>query len=165
MKKVIYLLVALLSGTLVQAQESEEDKEPFSINTSAGGSRDRLILELNWNTWINTPDSLNVQGKSRGFNFYFFYDIRLGSDNVSLAPGFGLANSNIFHESFLNVNIDTLSPDSGTPRLRLSPTTWTTRRTKSALPTWRFRWNCGFAPTPTPKANTLRWLRASREAC
>jgi hypothetical protein len=113
MKKVIYLLVALLSGGFVQAQESEEEKEPFSINTSAGGSRDRLILELNWNTWINTPDSLNVQGKSRGFNFYFFYDIRLGTDNVSLAPGFGLANSNIFHESFLNVNIDTLSPNFG----------------------------------------------------
>jgi hypothetical protein len=86
-----------------------EEAEPFSISTATSDSRDRLVMELNWNTLLNSPDAMNVQAKSRGFNFYFYYDLELGTDNLSLAPGLGLANSNIFHESFLAVNADSNS--------------------------------------------------------
>lgn len=111
MKKLLFLALSILISSISFAQDDEidtydEDEDLFEISTPGGGGKDRLILEFNWNYWLNTPDSFNIQGKSRGFNFYFFYDIALGTDNFSLAPGFGLGNSNIFHESFLQVNTD-----------------------------------------------------------
>jgi len=115
MRKLWLSLFLLATGFSVFAQddtndetttEDTEEAEPFSLSSATSDSRDRLVLELNWNTWLNTPDVFNVQAKSRGFNFYFYYDLQLGTDNVALAPGIGLSNSNIFHESFLAVNAD-----------------------------------------------------------
>ncbi len=114
MRNFLFLLLLLASSSVVFAQDSDDgDEEPFSISTATSDSRDRLIIELNWNTWLNTPEDFNVQAKSRGFNFYFYYDLELGTDNVALAPGLGLGNSNIFHESFLVVNIDSNSANYG----------------------------------------------------
>lgn len=107
MRKIFVLCLLLSTTALIFAQESNDDKEKKSREEITNGirdSRDRLVLELNWNTWLNEADSLNVQNKSRGFNFYFYYDIPLGTEFVSFAPGFGMGNSNIFHESLLQLD-------------------------------------------------------------
>jgi hypothetical protein len=109
------LLMGLAAPTL-QAQDSNDtgdadgasgEETPFAVTTSSNDARDRLVLEFNWNTLLNTPDSFNLQQKGRGFNFYFYFDIPIGGDNVSFAPGIGMGTSNFFHESFLVVESDT----------------------------------------------------------
>lgn len=113
------LLLSLISfSSVVNAQDevpADTDEAPYTINTttSSTDSRDRLVLEMNWNYWLNTPDSFNIQGKSRGFNFHFYYDIPLG-ENFAIAPGVGIGNSNIFHQSFLTLDTDTGSLNFGT---------------------------------------------------
>ncbi|MFT7588081.1 MAG: hypothetical protein ACI959_000287 [Limisphaerales bacterium] len=104
----LFLLAFSCSGLFAQDDEDNQGRfdEQVIGNTD---SRDRLIMELNWNRWLNTPDSFNVQNKSRGFNFYFFYDIAIGGENVAIAPGIGISNSNIFHDSFLGQDTDSLS--------------------------------------------------------
>lgn len=110
------VLVLGLAAPSLQAQDSDTDtgndgesgqEAPFSVTTSSNDARDRLVLQFNWNTLLNTPDSFNLQQKGRGFNFYFYFDIPIGGDNVSFAPGFGLGTSNFFHESFLVLETDT----------------------------------------------------------
>lgn len=114
------LLLLMLSPVFANS-DSTETAEPFSISKSTSDSRDRLVLEFNWNTWLSTPEALNVQAKSRGFNFYFYYDVPIGGDNVAIAPGIGFGSSNIFHESFLTVNSDTNSVDFGHTEITAFP--------------------------------------------
>ncbi len=134
MKKILYFLILLVTGSTLFAQDEEtEEKEPFSISTATADSRDRLIMELNWNTWLNTPTEFNVQAKSRGFNFYFYYDFLLGTDNVALAPGIGMGNSNIFHESFLTVNNDSTSTAYGNTEIQTFPENLDYKKNKISL--------------------------------
>jgi hypothetical protein len=102
-------LVLAMSPALLHAQDEAEieNENPFAVTTSSNDARDRLVLEVNWNTLLNTPDSFGIQNKGRGFNCYFYFDIPIGGDNVSFAPGIGLGTSNYFHESFLTVETDT----------------------------------------------------------
>jgi len=63
-------------------------------------SRDRIIMNVHWDGWLGAPDSLNVKGLSSGMGFHFFYDIPLGSDNVSFAIGAGFNWSNYYNNSY-----------------------------------------------------------------
>ena len=122
MKRICYLMLLLVSVSAVFAQtDTTETEEPFSISTATGDSRDRLVLEFNWNNWLNAPAELNQQAKSRGFNFYFYYDLQIGGDNVAIAPGIGMGSSNIFFEYFLGVNTDTNSTAFGNTEIEAFP--------------------------------------------
>ena len=113
MRKYLLLLTLLPCGLFAQTTDDADDTENFTISSANTDSRDRLIMEFNWNWWLNTPEDLGLQGKSRGFNFYFFYDAPIGGDNFAIAPGIGIGNSNIFHTSFLTVDTDTTSETFG----------------------------------------------------
>ncbi len=63
-------------------------------------SRDRIILNVHWDGWLGAPDSLSIKGLSSGFGMHFFYDIPLGSDNVSFAIGAGFSWSNYYNNAY-----------------------------------------------------------------
>lgn len=90
MKKII-LIISL--GIITGSSWAQENGEEYQ------GSRDRLVLDLNWNGWINTPDSVSVDWYSRGLNAYFMYDLQFGNSTFSLAPGIGLGFDNIYHNA------------------------------------------------------------------
>src|SRR5687768_12456424 len=70
------------------------------------GGRDRLVFEINHNHWSNIPDSIKLdqQWYSRGFNVYTMFDLALGSQLFSIAPGFGIGTENVFHNSMLRTD-------------------------------------------------------------
>ncbi len=69
------------------------------------GSSDRYILELNWNSWRNTPDSIQLKPFSRGFNFYTMFDFPFKEKSkFSFAAGLGLSTENIYHNGQFMVN-------------------------------------------------------------
>lgn len=55
------------------------------------------MVELGYDNWANTPDSIHIQGFNRSFNFYFMYNFPFKSDvRWSVAAGLGIGSSNIF---------------------------------------------------------------------
>lgn len=93
-KLLLYICLGLLPFQLL-AQDDEDEYQ---------GSRDRLVLDLNWNGWMNHPDSVEVDWYSRGLNAYLMYDLQFGKSNFSIAPGFGLGFDNIYNNSRLSAN-------------------------------------------------------------
>lgn len=61
------------------------------------GGQDRLVLELNWNSWLNAPDGIEQRWFSRGMNVFFMYDLQFGESPLSIAPGLGIGTDNIYH--------------------------------------------------------------------
>jgi hypothetical protein len=76
-----------------QAEDFAELKK--RINKSS----DRLVMDFTYDMLLNTPDSVEFKGFSRGFNIYFMYDKVLGKSNFSIAGGLGLGTNNYFHNN------------------------------------------------------------------
>jgi Outer membrane protein beta-barrel domain len=58
---------------------------------------DHFMVEVGYDNWANTPDSIHIQGFNRSFNFYFMYNFPFKSDvRWSVAAGIGIGSSNIF---------------------------------------------------------------------
>lgn len=87
------------------ATENEETSDGDKI--IGGGSRDRLVAEINWNWLLDAPEELNLRPQSRGFNIYGYYDIKLGGDKVGFAPGLGVATANYYHEAIFSIGDST----------------------------------------------------------
>ena len=62
------------------------------------GGKDRLVMEINWNGWMDQPDSIKTKWFSRGIDFYVMFDMPLGKSRFSVAPGAGLGIDNVFHD-------------------------------------------------------------------
>jgi len=103
MKKFTILLYMLVAVVCVHAQIDTADKATTDLTDDedmVDPSRDRIIMNIHWDGWMGAPDSFNVKGLSSGLGFHFFYDIPLGSDNVSFAIGAGLSWSNYYNNSY-----------------------------------------------------------------
>ena len=88
------LITLLCFGIQVQAQIDDEGDNP--IASFKNYDRNFLLIELTHSNWMDTPDGIDVEGKSRGFNFYFMNEYGLGNSNVSIATGLGLGTDNVF---------------------------------------------------------------------
>ena len=78
------------------------------------GGQDRLVAQFNWNSWLNTPDDIEVRWFSRGINLFVMYDLPLGKSPISLAPGIGIASDNVYHNGLFTAN-DTITFISAIP--------------------------------------------------
>jgi hypothetical protein len=112
-KNLFLLIVFFISVYLVSAQ----DKEPIKI-PKIGKKEDRLILNLNWDNWINAPQGLEVKGfRSRGFSFLLMNEKIFGNGNFTIGSGIGFSSQNVHSNVFPSYNPDGsytfLSPVSG----------------------------------------------------
>lgn len=101
MKRLLLIFTCLLLASSISAQNGEEETE------ETPGGKDRLVLELNWNGWLDKPDSIKANWYSRGINMYIMYDIPLGTSRFSIAPGLGFGFDNVYHEGMF-VGTDTM---------------------------------------------------------
>lgn len=88
--------ILLLSTLGIHAQDAADTRDK---NVIVKPARDFLMLELMYNGWQNTPDSINTTGIGRGANFYLCYDFPLGkkeTTHFSFAVGLGVSSSNVF---------------------------------------------------------------------
>lgn len=101
MKKLILPFCLFIALGSMQAQTA--DTVMVKVETTdvddEDPSRDRIIMNVHWDGWLGAPDSFDVKGLSSGIGFHFFYDIPLGSDNVSFAIGAGFSWSNYYNNS------------------------------------------------------------------
>jgi hypothetical protein len=102
MKRILTLLIILMSSKAILAQDSSQPQK-VNINLVNRGS-DHLMLQYGFDGWAGTPDSIRTKGFSRHFNIYFMFDKPFKtSPHFSVAYGAGIGSSNIF---FNNTYVD-----------------------------------------------------------
>ena len=72
-------------------------------------SRDYVMLQVGYDTWVNAPDSVKISGLGRSFNAYLCYDFPIMKSNFSFAAGVGISSSNVFFKDQEIVLTDTTS--------------------------------------------------------
>jgi hypothetical protein len=119
MKKVAFVLIALISLTSASAQlKQKKDWSKVAIDRAG----DHFMLQLSSDNWGGAPDSIKnrMKGLSRGFNFYLMMNKPFKSDpRWSVAFGLGVGNSNIY---FKKTNIGITSAGTRLPFTNLDST-------------------------------------------
>ncbi len=99
MKKIFILLLAtagLVNSLFAQDNEKKTKSKKYDLSNRVG---DHIMLQYGMDRWSGAPDSLNVKGSSRHFNFYFMLDKPFkNSPKFSVAYGLGISSSNIFFD-------------------------------------------------------------------
>ena len=69
--------------------------------------QDRLILNLNWDNWVNASSGVEVKGfRSRGFSFLLMNEKILGQGTSAVAFGLGFSSQNVHSNAFPSYNAD-----------------------------------------------------------
>lgn len=100
MKKILFVVAALISVSAVSAQKKKTNTD-FISRTG-----DHFMLQLSSDHWMGVPDSISghLKSLSRGGNVYVMLDKRFkGSPQWSVAFGLGVGTSNMY---FKRMNVD-----------------------------------------------------------
>lgn len=108
MMKFLWLAIAGTCFSLsVSAQDStvvKKKKTDWSKVNLGNRANDHFMIQFGYDGWSAVPDSINISGFSRHFNFYVMYDIPFKTaPRLSFAGGVGIGSSSIF---FDDTNID-----------------------------------------------------------
>jgi hypothetical protein len=100
------LTKALQSAKPTPPPPNPNKKDWSKVKLDPRKAADHFMIELGYDNWANTPDSIHIQGFNRSFNFYFMYNFPFKSDvRWSIAAGIGIGSSNIFfHNQEVLVN-------------------------------------------------------------
>ncbi len=121
MKRAPFLLPLLILASGLTAQIGL----PKDSSKTKIAKQDYIILNFNWNGWLNAGDRVEVSPFSRGFEVAVMFDQPLGKSPFALGFGLGLSTENIFTNAFLRNNNDsvawqsidkTINPDNTTTR-------------------------------------------------
>jgi hypothetical protein len=100
MKKILFVVAALISVSAVSAQKKKNSTD-FISRTG-----DHFMLQLTSDHWMGVPDSISghLKSLSRGANVYVMLDKRFkGSPQWSVAFGLGVGTSNMY---FKRMSVD-----------------------------------------------------------
>jgi Outer membrane protein beta-barrel domain len=109
MKQLFIFALALVTITTAFAQKDStivpSKKKDWSKVNLGHRANDHFMVQIGYDNWANTPDSINITGFSRSFNFYFMFDMPFKTDpRFSVGAGLGIGSSNIFfHDQFVDV--------------------------------------------------------------
>ncbi len=95
--RVIVLSFILLFTNLCGAQGLFEY---FKLTADDDGPEkfDRIAVDFNWDSWLNTPENIKTGNYSIGVNAYWYKDIPLNPrSTVALAIGLGVGSHNVHH--------------------------------------------------------------------
>jgi hypothetical protein len=73
-------------------------------------ARDLLMLQLNYNTWLQKPDTVRTRTFGYSFNGYFCYDFPIKNSKLSFATGLGISTSVVYLNQQTLANRDTAEP-------------------------------------------------------
>jgi len=109
MKQLFIFALALGTITTAFAQKDStilnNKKKDWSKVNLGRRANDHFMVEIGYDGWAATPDSISISGFSRSFNFYFMFDMPFKTDpRFSVGAGLGIGSSNIFfHDQFVDV--------------------------------------------------------------
>lgn len=100
----IFGCILLLGSAAAQQTVSPKAKKDWSKLNIANRPKDHFLIQLGYNNWSNSPDSINRSGVPRTLNMYFMMDFPFKTDpRISVALGAGLGSD---HQYFKDTYID-----------------------------------------------------------
>jgi hypothetical protein len=91
------LAILIIPSSLLLAQDASD-----KINSNATPppivkpARDFVMLQFNYNNWLNKPDSVKSKTFGYGFNGYLCYDFPIKKTSLSFAAGLGINTSVVY---------------------------------------------------------------------
>jgi len=105
MKKIFfacfYVLGFVFPSTNSVAQTTEE-KQPKKIKEP----KDRIVVDLNYDGWLNIPQGIAQKAFSIGGNAYFIWDYPVGYGPFSIAFGGGISTHNVHSNGRVTYSVD-----------------------------------------------------------
>lgn len=89
----------LIPSSLLLAQDGTTTIDKMNSNAIpviVKPSRDFLMLQFNYNNWLQKPDSVKTKPFGYGFNGYVCYDFPIKKSNLSFATGIGVSVSVVY---------------------------------------------------------------------
>jgi hypothetical protein len=84
---------------VLHTSKKDLPKKDWSKVDLSKRTADHFMMQLGYNNWAGTPDSIRVKGFGRFFNFYFMIDKPFKTDpHFSWGLGLGFASSNIYFD-------------------------------------------------------------------
>lgn len=98
----------LIPGVMVMAQDAPEKVSPSATPPPiVKSSRDFLMIDLLYNSWLNKPDTVKIKGFGYAFNAYLCYDFPIKRSRLSFATGLGIAAQVVYLDHQYLANTDT----------------------------------------------------------
>jgi len=101
---IVALLLIPSSLLLAQDEKMNNNAAPPPI---VKPSRDFLMLQFAYNTWLNKPDSVKTKPFGYSFNGYLCYDFPIRKTSLSFAAGLGISASVVYLNQQQIANTDT----------------------------------------------------------
>ena len=91
------MALLIVSLTTVHAQETTEKVNANAVPSALSRpSRDFVMIDFLYNTWITKPDSVKIKSFGYAFNGYLCYDFPIKKTHLSFAAGLGV-NVNVIY--------------------------------------------------------------------
>jgi outer membrane protein with beta-barrel domain len=109
--RIILAFVAFLiiPSSMVLAQDADKVSNNAIPPAIVKPARDLVMLQFNYNNWVQKPDSVKSKALGYGFNAYLCYDFPIKKTKLSFAAGLGINTS----VAFLSQQVISLA-DTGT---------------------------------------------------
>jgi hypothetical protein len=102
---VIVIGLWMQSCAVLVAQENNTIPEEVPVK-KISEPKDRIIFDINYDGWLNTPAGIKQKPQSPGVNFYCMYDYPFGYGPFSVAFGLGLSSHNVHSNASFSYSID-----------------------------------------------------------
>jgi len=116
-----------MSSGILQAQDADKGTTN-SAPLISKPSRDFVMLQFGYNTWLNKPDSVHLKSFGYSFGGFLCYDFPINKSNFSFATGIGVKVNVVYLDQQLLLTTDTSSR--GLYNVRIAPDTVGYKRDK-----------------------------------
>jgi len=107
MRKILALLAFLIVNTTALMAQDVAGNSTNSVPAIVKPSRDFLMLQANYNNWIQKPDSVKTKGFGYSFKGYLCYDFPIKKTHLSFAAGIGIDVNVVYFSGQVMANKDT----------------------------------------------------------
>ncbi len=111
MRNVLALLALTLIPSLLLAQDATDKINSNAVPPSiVKPARDFVMLQFNYNTWLQKPDSVKIKTLGYSFNAYLCYDFPIKKTKLSFAAGVGINTSVVYLNQEVIMDTGSVAP-------------------------------------------------------
>src|SRR5882672_2946138 len=105
MKKLFAIALIIFTTTAAFAQQKDSTstkkskKKDWSKVLLGNRANDHFMIEIGYDNWAGTPDTIRIKGFGRSFSMYFMLDFPFKTDpRFSIGAGLGISSNNIYFD-------------------------------------------------------------------
>lgn len=106
------MALLIIPASQIFAQDADKMNSNATPPPIVKPARDFVMLQFNYNTWLQKPDSVKVKTLGYGFNAYLCYDFPIKKTSLSFAAGLGINTSVVYLNQQVIVDTYTVAPQS-----------------------------------------------------